>query len=253
MRKITSLFLCILMLAALAVPAAAETAAPAFVLTADKTEVLPGDTVTITVSVAEGNTAECSNFGVIVKYDKNVFQFVEVDSDANKGGMQRSILADPSGDINTNIFAASNNGDPYPGVGAWNTNPVEGTDPSQTATVPSGKVGKVVLKSMENVAVDTTSAITGIASVDGGKATAEVTPVEVKFVDGLWGDADGNKRVNSNDVTVVMEYCVKKRDADEFNLALSDVDGNGRVNSNDVTLIMEYCVHKISQFPVETK
>ena len=46
MRKITSLVICILMLVALAVPASAAEV-PTFKLTADKTELTTGETVTI--------------------------------------------------------------------------------------------------------------------------------------------------------------------------------------------------------------
>ena len=84
MRKITSLVICIFMLAALALPAmAAEESGMTFKLTADKTELVAGDTVTITVEVDKG--VACSNFGVIVKYDKTKFEFVEVDNIAGGG------------------------------------------------------------------------------------------------------------------------------------------------------------------------
>lgn len=251
MRKITSLVLCILMLATLAVPAMAADV-PTFVLTADMDEVVTGDIVTITVSVAEGNTASCSNFGVIVKYDKSKFEFVSVDGDDNQGGMQMSILANPTGTIDTNIFAGSNNGDPYPGVGAWNTKPSEGTNPGQTAMVPSGKVGYVKLKCIVAEGTVGTADITGIASVDGGN-TSTVTPVTVNFVEskGIWGDADDNGVVDTNDASYILEYCVSLKTADQLNLAVSDVDGNNAVDTNDASLILEYCVSLRDHFPVE--
>lgn len=261
MRKITSLVLCILMLATLAVPAMAADV-PTFVLTADMDEVVTGDIVTITVSVAEGNKATCSNFGVIVKYDTEKFELVKENGvgkldncydDNNKvAGMNMGILADPTGTVDTNIFAVAG----FPGVGAWNTKPTEGTNPGQSAVAPSGKVGWVQLKCIAdttaNGVVDTTSSITGIASVDGGK-TSTVTPVTVKFVEskGIWGDADGDKEITTNDAMMVLQYAVGARTADALNLDVCNVDGVDAPDTNDAMLILQYAVGAITVFPVE--
>ena len=255
MRKITSLVICIFMLAALALPAmAAEESGMTFKLTADKTELVAGDTVTITVEVDKG--VACSNFGVIVQYDKTKFEFVEVDNIAGgveyTGGMKQGILADPSGDVNTNVFAQAG----YPGVGGWNVDPVEGSQPEQSTSVPSGKVGFVVLKSIvAEGTVDVTTEITGIASVDGGTMTATVAPVTLTFVEnkGIWGDADGNGKVNTNDAKLALRYSAKKIGADKLNVTVCDVDGNGKVNTNDAKLILRYAAKKITAFPVESK
>lgn len=261
MRKITSLVLCILMLATLAVPAMAADV-PTFVLTADMDEVVTGDIVTITVSVAEGNKATCSNFGVIVKYDTEKFELVKENGvgkldncydDNNKvAGMNMGILADPTGTVDTNIFAVAG----FPGVGAWNTKPTEGTNPGQSAVAPSGKVGWVQLKCIAdttaNGVVDTTSSITGIASVDGGK-TSTVTPVTVTFVEskGLLGDADGNGFVNVGDSLLIQKYQMGDITENDLNLSVSDVDGNGFYNVGDSLLIQKYQMGDIDKFPVE--
>ena len=257
MRKITSLVICIFMLAALALPTmAAEESGMTFKLTADKTELVAGDTVTIMVEVDKG--VACSNFGVIVKYDKTKFEFVEVDNIVGgveyTGGMKQGILADPSGKVDENIFAASNNGDPYPGVGGWNVEAVEGSQPEQTTSVPYGKVGFVVLKSIvAEGTVDVTTEITGIASVDGGTKTATVAPVTISFVErkGLWGDADGNGSVNVGDSLLIQKYQMGDIDEDGLNLSVCDVDGNGAYNVGDSLLIQKYQMGDIEKFPVE--
>lgn len=253
MRKITSLVICIFMLAALALPTmAAEESGMTFKLTVDKTELVAGDTVTIMVEVDKG--VACSNFGVIVKYDKKKFEFVEVDNIAGgveyTGGMKQGILADPSGDVNTNVFAQAG----YPGVGGWNVDPVEGSQPEQSTSVPSGKVGFVVLKSIvAEGTVDVTTEITGIASVDGGTKTATVAPVTIEFVEnkGIWGDADGNEKVNAKDAKLVLQYSMGRiKDAD-LNLAVCDVDGNEKFNAKDAKLILQKSMGRIDLFPVE--
>ena len=253
MRKITSLVICICMLAALALPAmAAEESGMTFKLTADKTELVAGDTVTIMVEVDKG--VACSNFGVIVKYDKTKFEFVEVDNIAGSeeytGGMKQGILADPSGDVNTNVFAQAG----YPGVGGWNVDPVEGSQPEQSTSVPSGKVGFVVLKSIvAEGTVDVTTEITGIASVDGGTKTATVAPVTISFVErkGLWGDANGDEKVNAKDAMLVRQYYVGIITDEQLNLDVCDVNDDAKFNAKDAMLIRQRYVGMIDKFPVE--
>ena len=257
MRKITSLVICIFMLAALALPAmAAEESGMTFKLTADKTELVAGDTVTIMVEVDKG--VACSNFGVIVQYDKTKFEFVEMDNIVGgveyTGGMKQGILADPSGKVDENIFAASNNGDPYPGVGGWNVEAVEGSQPEQTTSVPYGKVGFVVLKSIvAEGTVDVTTEITGIASVDGGTKTATVAPVTISFVErkGLWGDANGDEKVNAKDAMLVRQYYVGIITDEQLNLDVCDVNDDAKFNAKDAMLIRQRYVGMIDKFPVE--
>ena len=269
MRKITSLVICIFMLAALALPAmAAEESGMTFKLTADKTELVAGDTVTIMVEVDKG--VACSNFGVIVKYDKTKFEFVEVDNIVGDveytGGMKQGILADPSGKVDENIFAASNNGDPYPGVGGWNVEAVEGSQPEQTTSVPYGKVGFVVLKSIvAEGTVDVTTEITGIASVDGGTKTSTVAPVTIEFVEnkGLLGDVNGDECVDSFDAALILIYDLdpttdfEGQYGEKFILANANVSGaiedgeEGIIDSFDAALILMKDLDPDYVFPAE--
>jgi len=65
----------------------------------------------------------------------------------------------------------------------------------------------------------------------------------------LWGDADDNGIVDTNDATVVLKYCA---DMDvKINLEASNVDGEYGVDTNDATLILKYCAEMLPAFPVE--
>lgn len=72
MKKILSLFLCLLLLAALATPVFAAQAAQ-MTVTASKTNLKPGDKVTFTVSV--NKVENCTVGGFMFDYDKNVFTY----------------------------------------------------------------------------------------------------------------------------------------------------------------------------------
>lgn len=199
MRKITSLVICILMLVTLVLPAAAaETDVLTFKITADKKELAINDTVTLTVEVDHvPDGFKCSNFGVIVEYNTDEFSVVSVSSDKPYGGMQRGIKADPTDPEDNGMYAGK-----FPGVGGWNTQPVEDGEPEQTAVKPSGKVGTIVLRAGKKID-DVTKVISGSASVDGNTVDAEAT---VEIFEGLLGDVTGDGKVDGRDVTRLRRF-----------------------------------------------
>ncbi len=80
---------------------------------------------------------------------------------------------------------------------------------------------------------------------------------------GLWGDVDGNGRIDSTDARLVLQYAVKKippmalekpltgtgQNGAGLNMTLADVDGSGKIDSTDARLILQYAVKKITRFP----
>lgn len=55
------------------------------------------------------------------------------------------------------------------------------------------------------------------------------------------GDADGNGKVNINDVTAIQRHCAQLETLTEKKQTLAaDVDGNGRITIDDATFIQEY-------------
>ena len=77
-------------------------------------------------------------------------------------------------------------------------------------------------------------------------------PVSVEF---LYGDVDGNGKVNINDATAIQRHLAEQEDfilkegTDAFKAA--DVNGDGRISVEDVTLIQRYLAEFIDHFPVE--
>ncbi len=67
----------------------------------------------------------------------------------------------------------------------------------------------------------------------------------------LYGDVDGNEKVNVLDANLVRRYAAKLIDFTEEQLAAADVDGNGKVNVLDANLIRRYAAKLIDKFPAE--
>lgn len=68
---------------------------------------------------------------------------------------------------------------------------------------------------------------------------------------GLWGDADSDGIVTTNDAMMVLQYAVGVREANTLDLTVSDVDGDGIYTTNDAMMILQYAVGVRSIFPVE--
>ena len=64
----------------------------------------------------------------------------------------------------------------------------------------------------------------------------------------LYGDVDGNDKIDSTDARLVLQYAVGKIGADDIDLTAADVDGSGKVDSTDARLILQYAVGKIQAF-----
>ena len=70
----------------------------------------------------------------------------------------------------------------------------------------------------------------------------------------LWGDANHDNVVNSDDASLVEEYVVNGGEMNvEFCTIRTDVNGDGVINTDDASLIREYVVGNIDVFPAENK
>ena len=67
----------------------------------------------------------------------------------------------------------------------------------------------------------------------------------------LYGDVDLDKRVSSNDITLIQKYCAKIVDLTETQLYAADVNGDGVVSIFDTSAIQRYLTGDITSFPVE--
>lgn len=69
----------------------------------------------------------------------------------------------------------------------------------------------------------------------------------------MYGDLNGDSKINSTDLTVMKRYLLKI--IQEFNVPeeAADLNGDGKVNSTDLTIIKRYLLRIITVFPVDAK
>ncbi|MBQ6818616.1 MAG: hypothetical protein IJP35_03320 [Clostridia bacterium] len=70
-------------------------------------------------------------------------------------------------------------------------------------------------------------------------------------VKGVYGDVDGNGKVEATDALEVLKNVVGKVQFTQEQLTLGDVDGNGKADAADALMILQKVVGKIEKFPVE--
>ena len=75
MKKALSLLLCAVMLLGMLPMSVFAASGNTFIITADKTEVLPGDEVVFNIPAE--STEACDTFGMVLEFDRDVFEFVK--------------------------------------------------------------------------------------------------------------------------------------------------------------------------------
>ena len=74
---------------------------------------------------------------------------------------------------------------------------------------------------------------------------------EIPKLSFIYGDVDGNGKVNVLDANLIRRYAAKLVDFDENQLQAADVDGNGKVNVLDANLVRRYAAKLVDKFPAE--
>lgn len=243
MKKAISLVLCLVMLAALVIPASAAESCK-FTVTPSAAKVAAGETVEIAVAVAEG--AACTEFAVLIEFDKDLFELTAYET----VGAGFPIAIDGA--------AAGAKEEGFASMGGWSASVTEMTAP--VAMVPQGEVGTIVLTAKADAEVAVTATAKACSSGTDVPAAAEVVPFEEEppvtepsEPDILWGDSTRDGRVNAMDATRILRYVVRAITEDKIDLVAADVTGDGRVNAMDATRILRYVVGSITEFPVESK
>jgi len=125
-----------------------------------------------------------------------------------------------------------------------------------------GELIRCKMKLKDNLPDNSSSAlnITNIV-IDEQNGLFEATSTPGKISTGalqaLYGDLDGNSKVDGNDAKKIVDYIVNTQSATgaqapDFSSTIADVSGNGTVTSYDAALIYQYCVGLMSEFPVSS-
>ncbi len=79
----------------------------------------------------------------------------------------------------------------------------------------------------------------------------EENGVEFVLITNIYGDANGDGRINAFDATLVARYAVGTAKLDVDLMVSCDVTGDGRINALDATYIARYAVGTVDKFPCE--
>ena len=83
------------------------------------------------------------------------------------------------------------------------------------------------------------------ANVTNGTVTAK----ESELPDVVYGDVNGDGKINATDAALTYRYVNNKAVLTESQLAAADVNGDGKVNATDAALIYRYVNNKLDTFP----
>lgn len=87
------------------------------------------------------------------------------------------------------------------------------------------------------------SGITAARSLDAAAETAESY---------VFGDADGNEKVNTTDARRILQYAAEKITAEELLMNNADVNYDGKVNTTDARMILQHAAGMITLEPQDT-
>ena len=211
-----------------------------------------GDEVVFTVSIND-ITAEDGLIGVDIplRYDENVFEFVKLET------------VYPSAWGNSGYYGGEN--EPTDGaiwLRAWNDGDSFASD---AACKTWGKAFKVTLRVLDTAADgETTVTVVGesdypvLGTAGDGIASRVVgqgssTTVAIGDIEIMYGDINGDGKVNSFDASLALQYEVALIDLNATQLLAGDVSGDGKINSFDASCILRYEVGLLKAFPVENK
>lgn len=243
MKKLGAILICILLIAALTVPAlAAETTT--FTVTPSKTRAAIGEQITFTVSVS--GTSECNALGYIPVFDTNCFKLVAggkvlMNADANFDNAEDYIAG--------NTVLVSDYDMTTGGSAVCFTN----------ALVPSGNVGTFVLEVISEEKTTSSVTVEAVAYYSDENGTTELTTALVPAamtlngtVEIVYGDINGDDEPDTKDANLIISYFFGNIELSDEQLAAADVNGDGEVDTKDANLIISYFFGNIEDFPVNS-
>ncbi len=86
---------------------------------------------------------------------------------------------------------------------------------------------------------------------DGTTPTPPTTPPPASTV--LYGDLNGDKKVNSSDLLLMKKYILGLVEEGDIAIKAADLNGDNKVNSSDNLLLKQYLLELITEFPASKK
>ncbi len=210
--------------------------------------------VPITVAPSAGETSTDVNaYAIAISYDSSVLTPVVKGTDEVGDNTYATVGDSFNSGVLTADLKDNETGNDEVLIGWAAASPVNVTEASTLATVDftvnANATGSTDVKVAVAQVANSASALADASTIEAVAGTVTVdTATKV-----LYGDADGNGKVESADASLVAQATLDLIKFTDDQIKACDVDGNGKIESADASLIAQRALDLITSFPVENK
>ena len=209
--------------------------------------------VPITVAPSDGETSTDVNaYAIAISYDSSVLTPVEKGTDELGDATYATVGDSFSSGVLTADLKDNETGNDEVLIGWAAASAVNVTESSTLATVEFKVNTNATGTTDVNVAVAQVAS-SDTALVDADTITAVAGTVTIDTAKVIYGDADGNGKIESDDASLVAQAALELITFTDEQVKACDVDGNGKIESDDASLIAQRALELIESFPVESK
>lgn len=209
--------------------------------------------VPITVAPSAGETSTDVNaYAIAISYDSSVLTPVVKGTDEVGDNTYATVGDSFNSGVLTVDLKDNETGDDEVLIGWAAASPVNVTEASTLATVDftvnANATGSTDVKVAVAQVANSDSALADESTIEAVAGTVTVDTAKV-----IYGDADGNGKVESADASLVAQAALDLITFTDSQIKACDVDGNGKIESADASLIAQRALDLITSFPVENK
>lgn len=208
--------------------------------------------VPITVAPSAGETSTDVNaYAIAISYDSSVLTPVVKGTDEVGDNTYATVGDSFNSGVLTADLKDNETGDDEVLIGWAAASPVNVTEASTLATVDftvnANATGSTDVKVAVAQVANSDSALADESTIE---AVAGTVTIDTAFI---YGDANGNGKVDSDDVSLTAQSSLSLLEFTSTQLKACDVNGNGKIDSDDVSYIAQKSLGLISSFPVENE
>ncbi len=212
-------------------------------VTAGSVEAVAGQSVTVPI-VISGNSG-FTNFCIMIDYDREALELTSINS-AN--GENTYLCGDL---VSTNTAFEDEDGNTFGFINCALTEKCSenGTLFTVTFKVADDFTGSAEVKPVVSYMRNNAAVFSVFEEITVTVADGTVTVQESDVPDVVYGDVNGDGKINATDAALTYRYVNNKAVLTGSQLAAADVNGDGKVNATDAALIYRYVNNKLDTFP----
>ena len=212
-------------------------------VTAESVEAVAGQSVTVPI-VISGNSG-FTNFCIMIDYDREALELTSINS-AN--GENTYLCGDL---VSTNTAFEDEDGNTFGFINCALTEKCSenGTLFTVTFKVADDFTGSAEVKPVVSYMRNNEAVFSVFEEMTANVTNGTVAAKESELPDVVYGDVNGDGKINATDAALTYRYVNNKAVLTESQLAAADVNGDGKVNATDAAFIYRYVNNKLDTFP----